>query len=128
MKTSYSIGEFLSKRAWDHFQRQPKELFDRDSTAHWRLRPASLILRRPHWRRVGALGLEGGTEKPMPLQTLHQLVGVYNSLGHRTEQVRVHLDLLIEIAGQSGKVIERSFQVLRQFHTVRIRAAQPRVR
>src|SRR5258708_38955830 len=110
MKTSYSIGEFLSKRARDHFQRQPKELFDRDSTAHWRLRPASLILSRPHWRRGGALGLEGGSEKPMPLQTLHQLVGGYKSLRHRTDEGRDLFHPRIRTYEQCGEVERGSYQ------------------
>ena len=46
----------------------------------------------------------------MVFQTLHEIVHVRNGFGNIAENIRVHLHLLIQIAGEIGKVQQRQVQ------------------
>src|SRR5260370_14003296 len=63
--------------------------------------PFALLFRRaqlfngPGPRRVGALGLEGGTQQPMTFESLDEIIGVDDRAGDFAEHGCVDLDLAV---------------------------------
>ena len=44
----------------------------------------------------------------MMLEALHEFVCMHNRVGELADDVRVHLDLAVKVAGNIGKVVERT--------------------
>src|ERR1041385_2860262 len=82
---------------------------------------------RPAWtknrlrrRLIGRLGFERRTQQPVPLEALHQLVGVNDGVGDLAEDICVVLHLRVEVAGDVGQVVERERKLFGQSNQVRI--------
>ena len=72
--------------------------------------------------------LERRAQQPVSLQALHQIVRIHHCLRDRTEHVRVHLNLCVQVACDARKVVERQGEILEQLVQVRVRVRDGLIR
>ena len=70
-----------------------------------------LLLR---WR-VRCLGFERRTQQPVPFQSLNEIVRIGDGFGNSTQQVRVRLDLRVQVAGDVGEIDEQRVRFVSVF-------------
>src|ERR1051326_4840484 len=64
----------------------------------------------------------------MAFQTLDKFIIMHNGVGNSTEDVAVHLDLMIQIAGNGSQIVERPAQVFYQEAKTAVDIGDGRVR